>query len=465
MAFPLLIVGISGGAFPWAEFLIPLVGCEFLGGLLIVLNRRSRPPQIGTKDAFVLTSLTWVLLPFFAGLPFYFSPSLRISFMDAWFEGVSALTATGSSVLRPDALPQPLLMWRFLLSFIGGVGMILMGMIIFPILRIGGMQLFHTESSEKTGKILPSVTQIASWILAVYTGAIFICFVLLRLVGVSFTDALCHAISAVSTCGFSTHSASVAALKNPAAEVVLMLGMVFGGSSLLLFIRWIKGSGGTAVFTKDAQWRGYIKTLLLFGLIVSLLRGVSGHLGVEQSLREGFFTTVSILTTTAFLDSNYETWGAFAAVLFPILSLFGGCTGSTSGGIKMFRLQILLSSIKAHLRQLRTPHGVFTATYNGQKVSESVQVSVLVFILLYIGAICAAALGLSLCGLDFTTSLTAAIASLGNVGVGLGPLIGPEGSLAGLAAIPKVILMLGMILGRLELLTILTLLAPSFWRK
>lgn len=464
MILPFLVECVTGGVLPWTEFLLPMMSCAFLGGLLVVLNRRPEPPQIGTKEAFILTTATWILLPLFAGLPFYFSLHLKASFVDAWFEGVSALTATGSSVFPPDALPRSLLVWRFLLSFIGGVGMILMGMIIFPILRIGGMQLFRTESSEKTEKILPSVTQIASWILGVYTGAIFLCCVLLRFVGVPFTDALCHSISAISTCGFSTHPESVVALHNPAAEIVLICAMVFGGSSLLLFIKIIKGRGiRTALL--DAQWTGYIKTLLIFGLTASILRSLLSPLGILEGLREGIFMTVSMITTTAFLNSNYETWGTFATVLFPVLSLVGGCTGSTSGGIKIFRLQVLLACLKTHLRQLRTPHGVFTATYNGQKISESVQISVLVFILLYLTAIGMSAMGLSLCGLDFTTSLTAAIASIGNVGIGIGPLVGPAGALAGLAALPKLILMAGMVLGRLELLTILTLLSPTFWKK
>lgn len=464
MAVPPLIECILGGSLPWGGFLLPMASCVFVGGFLIVLNRRPHRPQIGSKEAFILTALTWIVLPFFAGLPFYFNLRLDISFIDAWFEGVSALTATGSSVLPPDALPRPLLIWRFLLSFIGGVGMILMGMVIFPVLRIGGMQLFRTESSEKTEKILPSVTQMAFWILGVYMGAIFVCFVLLCWVGVPFADALCHAISAISTCGFSTHSESVAALHNPAAEMILMCGMAFGGSSLLLFIKAIKGQGVRAVLA-DAQWVGYLKTLLIFGFIVSILRGLSGNLEIAQSLREGFFTTVSIITTTAFLNSDYETWGTFATILFPILSLVGGCTGSTSGGVKIFRLQILLTCLRTHLRQLRAPHGVFTASYNGQKITESVQISVLVFILLYLLMVGVAATGLSLCGLDFTTSLTASIASLGNVGIGLGPIAGPDGTLVGLATLPKMILMGGMILGRLELFTILTISSPSFWKR
>lgn len=457
MGLPLVAECALGGTLPWEMFLMPMASCAFLGGILVILNRRPGRPEIGTKEAFVLTALAWLVLPLFAGLPFY--AALKIPFVDAWFEGVSALTATGTSLLVPEALSRPLWIWRLLLCFMGGVGMILMGMVIFPILRIGGMQLFRTESSEKTEKILPSVTQIAVWILGVYAGAMASCFVLLRLVGVSAAEALCHAISAVSTCGYSTQTASVAALHNPAAEVILMAGMIFGGSSLLLSIKAIKER--RVLFLKDAQWRGYMKTLLVFGLVVSLLRWATGGGSVGQSVREGSFMTVSILTTTAFANSDYESWGSFAAVLFPFLGLIGGCTGSTSGGLKIFRLQVFLTCLRTHIQQLCRPHGVFTTHYNGQRMTESVQTSVLVFVLLYLGAIGGMTLGLALCHLDFAVAFTAAIGALGNVGLGMDTLAGG----GALGTVPKMILMAGMVLGRLELLTILTLLTPAFWRK
>lgn len=446
------------------DFLLPIGGCAFIGVSLVLANKQSEIIQIGTADAFLLTSLTWILIPVFAGLPFYCCIPLNLSFVDSWFEAVSALTATGSTVISDlSIMPRWIMIWRFLLCYIGGAGMILMGMVIFPILRIGGMQLFRTESSEKNEKIMPSVSQMASWIVSIYSGAIILCFVLLKLTGLSSLDALCHAVSAISTCGFSTYTNSVTALNNIWSEIILFIGMVFGGSSLLLYIKIIKGK--FSLFRKDSQLKGYLKTLLVFSILTTLLRWYYSDLSFIKSLKEGIFNSVSIITTTGFFNSDYEKWGVFSMVLFPLMSLIGGCTGSTSGGIKIFRFQILFTCIKTHILQLRRPHGVFMSMYSGQKVTESVAMSVFVFMMLYMLTIFCAAFLLSLCHLDFVTSFSASIAAIGNVGLGIGYLVGPLGSMVNLMTTPKIIIIVCMILGRLELLTLLTLLMPSFWKK
>ncbi|GHS90812.1 Trk system potassium uptake protein [Alphaproteobacteria bacterium] len=439
-------------------------GCLFVGGALIFANKSSEPMKLGTADTFLLTSLTWLAVPFWAGLPFYCCQALDLSLLDSWFEAVSDLTTTGSTILRDVSdMPRWITLWRFLLCYIGGAGIMLMGMIIFPILKIGGMQLFRTESSDKTEKIMPSAAKTALWILIIYSSAIFLSFVLLKITGLSTLDSLCYAISAVSTCGLSTQTDSVMAFNNKGAELVLLLSMMVGGSSLLLYLRLFNGKA--ALFRKDAQLQGYGRTLLFSALLLSFLRWTTSDASLSESLRQGVFNTVSVITTTGFFNDHYEKWGRFAWVFFPLLSLIGGCTGSTSGGIKIFRLQILIQFIRAHILQLCRPHGIFVPLYNGQKVPEHVSLSVFVFCILYISTIGAAALGLAICGLDFVSAFSMAITSLGNVGVGVGNDIGPMISLAPLAMPPKIILMICMILGRLELLTLLTILTPSFWKK
>jgi trk system potassium uptake protein TrkH len=436
----------------------------FIGLSLFFANKRSNNIQIGSTDTFLLTSLTWFILPIFAGLPFFCCKPLELSFIDSWYEGVAALTTTGTTVIRDMSLmPRWIVAWRFLLSYVGGVGMILMGMIIFPILRIGGMQLFRTESSDKNEKIMPSVAQIAAWIVGIYSGLIAISFVLLRLTGLPLEESICYAISTISTSGLSTHADSLAHLDNVWSEIVMLLSMILGGSSLILFIKMLKGNFG--LMKKDPQLRGYFEVLAVFALLTTFLRWYNSDLSLISSLREGVFNSVSFITTTGLFNSNYERWGEFAAVLFPLMSLIGGCTGSTSGGIKIFRFQILFACAKTHILQLRRPHGVFIPMYNGQKVTESIAASIFVFIALYIFTIGVASLLLASYGLDFETSLSAAIAAVGNVGVGVGRLVGPGGAQISIAWGAKVVLIACMILGRLELLTLLTLLVPSFWRR
>jgi trk system potassium uptake protein TrkH len=464
MGIPLILEFVVEGKFPLETFLLPMVGCVFTGVALIFSNQLAKSEPLETEDAFFLTSLTWLAVPFLAGLPFFCSPELHLPFIDAWFEAVSDLTTTGFSIIRDtERIPRSIVFWRFLLCYFGGVGIMLMGMIVVPILRIGGMQVFHSESSDRTEKILPKVSKIAFWILIIYSSAIALEFAGLRGVGLSTLDALCHAVSAISTSGLSTRANSVQDLANWGAEFVLILGMVLGGSPLLLYFKLFTGK--FTLFLRDEQFRGYLKWLGFLGLGLSFLRWNFSDLSLLASFRQGFFNAISLCTTTGFYNDNYEYWGPFAMIIFPLLSLVGGCTGSTAGGIKIFRFQILGRFIKQHILQLRRSHGVFVPSYNGQKVPDFVVVSIFVFTSLFCLSLAVSSVFLALCGLDFTSALSVAIASLSNVGAGIGPTVGQGVSLAQLSPSIKIILMINMILGRLELLTLLTLLIPFLGRK
>jgi trk system potassium uptake protein TrkH len=435
----------------------------FIGLSLFLASRSNEHVQISINNTFLLTTLLWCFVPFFASLPMYFHPSLHLSFIDVWFEATSLLTTTGFTMLKDADTIIPIIFWKLILCYIGGVGMVLMGMVILPVLRIGGMSLFRTESSEKSEKIMPHVSQIASRIVFIYTLAMVICFCLLKITGVSTLDAICHAVSSVSTCGLATCSKSTLGMDNKFAEFILLFAMFFGGSSLFLYIKIWKN--GWRAIKEDPQIKGYVKIIVMFSVLFSVLLWTKCHIPFWESLRKGVFNTVAIITTTGLRTDDFVQFHSFFYVLLFVCSCIGGCTGSTSGGIKIMRIQVILASIKIHILQLRNPNSVFILTYKNQRVTDAVLSSVYGFIALYVMTIVVATFCLSFFDFDFVTCFSTAIAAVSNTGIGVGSIVGPGASITHLSLGPKVILMISMILGRLELLTILTLLAPSFWKK
>lgn len=463
MCVPLFIEFCLSGSLPISDFILPIGGCMFIGLSLFYANKQTKPLKIGTADAFLLTSLAWLLLPVFAGLPFYYCKPLDLSFTDSWYEATSVLTTTGCTTVSDiSVMPRWIVAWRLILSYVGGVGIILMGMIIFPILRIGGMQLFKTESSDQNEKLMPSISQLSVWIVSVYSALIVASSMLLGLTGMTLTDSINYAVSTISTCGLLTPT-PITSLDNVWSELILVLSMILGGSSLTLFVKAIKGKA--RILIEDRQLHGYLKVLLIFSVIAVSYRWYTSDLTMLDSLREGVFNSVSFITTTGLFNSQYDTWGTFAAVLFSLMSLVGGCTGSTSGGIKIFRFQILFACAKTHILQMRRPHGIFVATYNNQRITESVAISILLFIAMYIFSIGGATLLLTMFRYDFASALSASIAAIGNIGVGVGQIVGIESVNTDILPGAKVVLIACMILGRLELLTLLTLLIPSFWKR
>ena len=446
----------------WVGFLVSIFICGFFGSALALANRPRDKIVLGMREAFLITALSWVVLSLFAGLPFY-NANLKFSFINAWFESVSSLTTTGATIIKNlEDIPHGLLLWRALLQWLGGTGIVVMAMTIFPTLRIGGMQLFRSEFSDRSEKILPRVSQIVTGILVIYIFFTLACGILLYWAGMSAFDAICHAMSTVSTGGLSTKNASIGFYQNPLMEIIIMIFMILGGSTLILYVRlW---NGDLKALRRDSQLKAYLGILLMASLIVTLCHWMGSRLDFMTSLRHGFFSTISVVTTTGFVTDDYGRWGSFYPMFFFILGLIGGCTGSTTGGIKIFRFQVLFALTKSHLLQLRRPHGVYVPIYQDHKISDSIAFSVFTFITLYSFCLVVLALTLSGLGLDFITSLSGAAACVSNVGLGLGNLIGPHTSFYKLGDGPKIVMMAGMILGRLELLTILVLFVPSFWR-
>lgn len=446
----------------WAGFAMSIFICGFFGTALTLANRPDGKISLGMREAFLMTSLSWVVLSVFAGLPFYYS-NLELSFTNACFESVSSLTTTGATVIdNLDNASKGILLWRALLQWLGGTGIIVMAMTIFPTLRIGGMQLFRSEFSDRSEKILPRVSQIATAILVAYTFFTIACAILLYWAGMPTFDSICHAMGTVSTGGLSTRDASIGAYNNPIIEIITIAFMILGGSTLILYVRlW---NGDTKAIRRDSQLKAYLGVILFASLVISMWHWGINKIDFLTSLRQGTFATVSIITSTGFVIADYSKWGNFPVMIFFILSLIGGCTGSTAGGIKIFRFQVLFALTRTHLLQLRRPHGVYVPLYQDQKISDSIAFSVFTFITLYCFCLIALACFLSAMGLDFITSLSSAASAIGNVGPGLGDLVGPHTSFSKLAEGPKLVMMLGMIIGRLELLTVLVLFMPSFWR-
>ncbi len=462
MLVPALAEWIDGGPDAGA-FIVCFVVTLFAGVTLLAAFRPREKVSVSVHQAFVLTSLAWLVITLFAALPFAVS-SIHISYTDAFFEAMSGVTTTGATVLVGlDAMPSGILWWRSLLNWLGGVGFIVMAVAILPFLSIGGMQLFRTESSDRSEKMLPRVSQVSLAIMVFYLLLSAVAVVALWLCGLSLFEAIHHALPAVATGGFSTHDASVGGLDNRAAEYVLAAAMFMGGATFFVFINAWRGR--SLDFLKDSQLQVYFLLIAVCTLLLLGWRLGSGDFPFEQAFRQSLFSVVSIVSTTGFVTADYTSWGDFPIVLMFFLTFTGACTGSTAGGVKIFRYQILGQMALAQLRRLTHPNAVLVPRYNGREVSREVINSVAGFVFLYFFCFALLAVGLGLFGLDLDTALSGAATALGNVGPGIGDTIGPAGTFQPLPDGAKWLLSFGMLLGRLELLTLLVLLSRGFWRS
>lgn len=446
----------------WVYFAEAAAITGFIGVLLVLSFWPEDEPIFEVREAFILTVSSWVLISAFASLPFIFS-SAAPTITDAFFESVSGLTTTGATVFRNlDYAPPGILLWRALLQWLGGVGIVVMAMTILPALKIGGMQLFRSEFSDRSEKYYPRVSQIASAILWTYLLLSIACGLSYWIAGMKPFEAICTMMSTVSTAGFTTSDLSFGAFDNQWIESIAIIFMILGSLTFLLFTRCLHGD--FKPLWQDSQVRLFLSLIILASISMGLWLWGTDRYDLLGAIRYGTFTVVSIASTTGFTTTDFGTWGSFAIMFLFLLMFVGGCTGSTAGGIKIFRYQILFKAAKRQIFQLRRPNGVFVPLYNHQKLRERDFMSVLAFFALYIFCYAVLALSLSFCGLDMISSLSGSATILGNVGPGLGPQIGFSGDYGALPEAVKWILMFGMLLGRLELLTLLILLTPSFWK-
>ena len=460
MLLPATINATSGHS-DWQVF----IGCSlvtgFIAGALILTNRGKLPP-LSVKQAFTLTSLSWLALTGFAALPFAFG-ELDMSYTDAFFEAMSGLTTTGATVITNlDGAPPGILVWRALLHWFGGIGIIVMAISVLPMLNIGGMQLFRLESSDTSEKILPRTAQIAGSITRLYFGITLACMLSYLAAGMEVFDAIAHAMTTIATGGFSTRNDSLGAFGAPVAMVAIFFMLV----SAVPFVAYLQlVNRKFDKFVRDEQIRTFfLLALAAAGMMWIYQLAMTGD-SAGAALLSAAFNTTSILTGTGYATADYSAWGPFAISMFFILTFIGGCAGSTACGLKIFRLQVVVKAGWRYIRQLTRPNGVFVIRYNGRLLDDEVANSVVAFVLIFILTFSAVATSLSLMGLDPLTALSAAAAAIANVGPGLGPEIGPSGTYAGLPNQAKWVLAFGMLLGRLEFLTVLVLFAPSFWRR
>ena len=434
----------------------------FVGGVLVLTNR-SPARRLSIRQAFILTGASWLALTTFAALPFAFS-GLNMTYTDSFFEAMSGITTTGSTVITGlDEAPRGILLWRALLQWLGGIGIIVMAIAVLPMLRVGGMQLFKVEAFDAQEKILPRAGQISVWITIVYFGLTAIWWFGLWLLGMNGFDAIVHAMTTIATGGYSSSDGSIGAFGSRAIEVFIVAGMLVGSLPFLFYLRLVR-EGSFALF-RDSQVRCFLIVAAVSALSVSFWLWHGNHETALDALVLGSFNTVSLMTGTGYTSGDYQSWGAFPIVILFFLMFVGGCAGSTSCGIKIFRFQVLFSTVKAQFHRLLQPHGIFVPHYNHRPVQDDVIHSVMNFFFLFIAVFVVLALALGALGLDYMTAITGAATAICNVGPAMGPIIGPAGTFGPLPDAAKWLLSAGMLFGRLEIFTVLVLFLPSFWRN
>lgn len=460
MAVP-MAVDFAHGSDHWSVFLQSGIVTVLLGGLVGLACANGLSAGLSIQQTFLLTTGVWLALPVFGAIPFALgAPDAR--FVDAFFEAMSGLTTTGSTVLTGlEDLPPGLLIWRAMLQWFGGIGIIVVAMVFLPELRIGGMQIFRSEGFDTFGKILPRATEISSRISVIYFLLTGLCALAYFMAGMTGFDAVSHAMTTVATGGFANSDVSFGG-HSPAAQYVAVVFMVLAA---LPFVRYVQLLAGSArPMLADRQIRTFFLILFSATLILTIWLWTNTGAASEATFRQALFNTTSIVTGTGYASADYTLWGAFPVVMIFFLGLIGGCAGSTSCSIKVFRYQLLFSSIKSQIRRIHSPNGIFTPRYAGRAVSEDVLSSVMAFFVLFIVSLGLFAVALGSTGLDFVTSISGAAAALANIGPGLGDQIGPAGNFAGLNDTAKWLLIAAMLIGRLELMAVYALLTVNFWR-
>ena len=417
------------------------------------------------KEMFLTTTLVWLSFSFFSALPFYFS-TYNFSFTDAFFESMSGLTTTGATIITGlDTFDKGLLVWRSLLQWLGGLGIIVVILTVLPTLHIGGLQFFTTESADKSDRSAPKIAQMMRAIIFFFLILSITCAVCLWMAGMTPFDAINHAMTTIATGGFSTKDASIGFYHSPSIEWIITGFMAVSGLPLIIgFLIWkrkwqqIKNNEQIATYF----WISFFSIAL-----ISLYRWY--HLGsitdFSEILRSTMFAMISVITTSGFVTENYMQWGNFSIVFFLILLMTGACTGSTSGGIKMFRYSILFKTTKARMKSMAQPYGVFIPRYGDKPITDDILIGIMVFIGLYFIFTAISTLALSLTGLDLVTSLSGSLSALSNIGPALGHIIGPDKTFSTLPDSAKWIMSLAMLLGRLEFITVLVVFTPYVWKK
>ena len=452
-----------------AQFFYDDIDSSFLGssivtiifGTLFFLSNLDHNKKLNLQQAFLLTALSWLSIAIFGSLPFIFS-NLNFSFTNAFFESMSGITTTGSTIISNlEIIPKGILLWRAILQWLGGIGIIVMAITLMPIMNVGGMQLFKITSNDSSEKILPKSKQIALRLIFIYLFLTTLCAFSYKMLGMNLFDSITHSMTTIATGGFSNYNESIGFFNSISIETSAMIFIILGSLPFIAYIKFLNGD--KKIFFTDIQIKTFLKVVLISIIILSIFLILNNS--AEFNFRSILFNIISILTGTGYVNAQFDNWGGFPIILFIILMFIGGCAGSTTCGIKIFRIQILYSFFVNQIRKIIYPKGIFVLKYDQNPVDDKFIASIISFIYLYLVIFFVITALLSLSGLDFITSISGAATSISNVGPGLGSTIGPNGNFSSLPDISKWILSLGMILGRLELFAILVLFLPSFWKN
>ncbi|MCK5575216.1 MAG: TrkH family potassium uptake protein [Sphingomonadales bacterium] len=447
---------------PDAQVFLLSAGLTLFVGVGVALSTKEAGEELTLKGAFLMTTLIWAILPAFAAMPFMYS-ELDMSFTDAYFEAMSGLTTTGATVITGlDNAPPGLLFWRGILQWLGGLGIVVMAVAVLPVLGVGGMQLFRAESFDTTGNIIPRAKVLATMMVRLYVGLTVAAAILLMVAGMRGLDGMVHAMTSIATGGFSTSDGSVGHFDSLTIDIILMFCMILGSIPFVLIIQLIRGR--PLALWRDGQVRTFLGLLAVLILVIASWLTFEGGMPFTEALQYGGFNVISNVTGTGYANADYSAWGAFPMAFFMMIMFIGGCAGSTACGVKIFRVQVLFSSLWAQIKLINQPHAIFKPRFNNKPIPIGVTGSVMSYLFLLFLAFIVTSLALSFTGLDYVTSLSGASSALMNVGPGLGEVIGPAGTYQPLPDSAKWILSTAMLVGRLELFSVLVLFTPTFWR-
>ena len=432
-------------------------------GILTILSSLKKEKQLNLQQAFLFSTLAWISIAAFGSIPFILS-SLDLSISEAFFESMSGITTTGSTViLNLETTPKSILIWRAIMQWLGGIGIIVMATTVLPLLKVGGMQLFKMDASG-TEKILPKTVEVSVLIIVIYTTLTTICAIIYWAQGMNIFDSIAHSFTTLATGGFSTHNESIGFFKNPGIEFTAIIFIILGSVPFIAYLKFIKGN--KKIFFQDVQVKGFLYLLIFSILVMFIYLFINNNdYSFIDNLRISSFNVISILSGTGYVTDDFGLWGEFPLIFFIFLMFIGGCAGSTTCGIKIFRLQILFLFLKNQIKKLIYPNSIFVVSYNKHKIEDSFINSVIVFIFSYLFIFLMIAILLSITGLDFLSAVSGAATSISNVGPGLGEMIGPNGNFSQVSDMSKWILSFAMLLGRLEIFAVLVLFLPSFWRS
>ena len=434
----------------------------FLMGITIILAFKNKSTKIGNRETFLLSVLSWIFLAGISALPLYLS-DLNLSYTNAFFEATSGITTTGSTILiNIENVSNGILIWRSILQWLGGIGIIVMAVAALPLLHMSGLQLFFSEQIEPNDKLKERVNNLAKTIIIIYALFTLICALLLKITGMTLFDSICHSMTTIATGGYSTKNNSIGYFDNIWIEIIIIMGMIVAS---LPFIIYAKSLSNIKAVFMDKQVKGFLYTLIISIFIIAIWLSLKLNVNFIESIRISAFNVISIITGTGYSTEDFSEWGSFAISMLFIFMLIGGCTGSTTGGIKIFRIQILWQVILQQIQKVIRPHQILKITYSKAIIDDKTTLSILAIIFLFILSIIIIAGLLYWMGLDLLTAFSAAATSIAVVGPGLSNEIGPLGNFSNLPNQAKWLLSAAMIIGRLEFLAVLILIMPSFWRK